>query len=558
MRWRRSVIVGAVAATMVLTSLLATPSAEAATNGLLAVSSPSGSAMSISIFYTSGTCSDPLDQIKVSVSGGSGVGVLTGSVIYLNNTPATNQPTQGMGYAIDAPLSWRDWALTRAGVGGLQGTYTLYAFCSRSGDNFTGTVTFGGTPNLSTANTYSAPQPTTTVLIPPSASVQWSTPSSVTAHVAAVDGSTPTGSVQFGVDGVSYGAPVPIDAFGNALFTIPSTLTLSTHFIDGTYTPDAAGVANNFTSSVATPEVVTIVPLMPTITISDSVGGQAGQGATVKLTATVSPASVVGTVTFTVDSTVVVASGVTVNNGVATANWTVPSNFFIGNHTIFAHLAPTDPLRVMTPSPAGENFLVLPCQTCVAPVNGTVTLVLPAGTLAMTTPSNMTLSLGNPELAPNGTYFIASGTSSAVEVSDTRAGDFGWTVRVQTSPFVGTHGGTTFVPPARYPWQVNTINSYNLGYGSSILTAPPGETLNVGLALSDIAANQLGPSSLPPGATGSTGLGSGRVMVMAQGGIGLGSGTGDAIIGGQLVLHIPTITIADTYTSTLAYTLSSN
>jgi hypothetical protein len=123
--------------------------------------------------------------------------------------------------------------------------------------------------------------PSTTTLLQP-ASVVHGEPVSFTAQVAANNGSsTPTGTIQFTVDGNDLGAPVPIS--GGAASS-PATAALSTgsHTIGARYSGDA-----NVASSTASTKQLTIGKA-PTSTVLTSTGSPTVSGQAVTFTASVS------------------------------------------------------------------------------------------------------------------------------------------------------------------------------------------------------------------------------------------------------------------------------
>ncbi len=60
------------------------------------------------------------------------------------------------------------------------------------------------------------------------------------AHVAAVDGTVPTGTVQFSVDGTDVGSPVAVDGDGNATSITLASPEPGDHLVIAAYTPNAA------------------------------------------------------------------------------------------------------------------------------------------------------------------------------------------------------------------------------------------------------------------------------------------------------------------------------
>ena len=58
-----------------------------------------------------------------------------------------------------------------------------------------------------------------------------------TALITAADGSNPSGSVQFYVDGATLGAPVPLVPGELTVFDMPGTLSAGSHVVRAEYLP---------------------------------------------------------------------------------------------------------------------------------------------------------------------------------------------------------------------------------------------------------------------------------------------------------------------------------
>ena len=110
---------------------------------------------------------------------------------------------------------------------------------------------------------------------------------------------TPTGTVQFVVDGVNSGSPVTLDGSGNASSLPISNLSTGNHTITAYYSGDSVfqGATNTITESVGVP-----IPAVPTIMLSSS-ENPAVFGDMVYFTATVSGSAgtPTGTVQFMLD-----------------------------------------------------------------------------------------------------------------------------------------------------------------------------------------------------------------------------------------------------------------
>jgi hypothetical protein len=523
--------------------------------GTLSLSPATGTGLTPTNYQTSGICSNASDNVRVTVVGGSGAGAV---LTLPKNIVGSNAPNpSGAGMSIAAFQTWSDFATTN-GLTALNGAYTVSALCTVSGDHFDAVVNFVGVDKVNA--TYASVRNTTTTLTPATQSIPFGSAATVTANVSS--DAVPTGSVQFAIDGTNSGSAVAVGATGNAVFTIPTNLASGSHTITAAFTPDAAGVAAGFAASSNTTGVaVTVTKTTASVSLSDSTSGSAAAGTATTLNATINPASLAGTVTFSDGASVLGSAPVNTSTGVASFVWNISPGATVGAHTLSATFAPTDTVNVNTPVAPATSAFSIGAATGIN-VSGNITVTLPTGTLSITTPAAMTLTFGSKYLSSNGKYFIATGGVQPVTVSDTRAGDFGWTLKAQSTDFVGTQGGNAFVAPVKYPWQKNVINAANLGFTQTFVDAPVGETLNTGVFpfVPSVVGNGLLPSTNPllPGLSGSTGLGAARSIILGQGGGDIGSATGNAIFSGYFQLNIPTVTIADTYVSTLTYTLSSN
>jgi hypothetical protein len=106
-----------------------------------------------------------------------------------------------------------------------------------------------------------------------------------TAHVNAEDGTTPTGTLQFTVDGLNYGSPIPL-VNGQAT-TTDSFFTAGTYHVGALYTPTPL---SQYSSSIATPvnQIVNQDTTSTTLTISPPTQSTYGQAVTFTATVTAS------------------------------------------------------------------------------------------------------------------------------------------------------------------------------------------------------------------------------------------------------------------------------
>lgn len=172
--------------------------------------------------------------------------------------------------------------------------------------------------------------PSTTTVVPPSPVVHGQAVS-FTAQVAATNGSsTPTGTVQFTVDGNDFGSPVTLTG-GSATSAPTSTLATGNHTIGARYSGDG-----NVAASTAATQQLT-VGKAPTSTGLTSTGSPTVSGEAVTFTATVGVVSPgvgdpAGGVQFNVDGE---PYGTAVALNGDTAELTI-SNLQPGNHTVQA------------------------------------------------------------------------------------------------------------------------------------------------------------------------------------------------------------------------------
>jgi hypothetical protein len=159
-----------------------------------------------------------------------------------------------------------------------------------------------------------------------------------------------------------------------------------------------------------------------------------------------------------------------------------------------------------------------------------ITTTIGAGALVISV-DNTHVTLPSPVLAPDGTKLTTTGALNAITVTDTRAGNPGWTVSGQVSAFADG--------------QSHTINPGNLGWTPKVLDKAATQNITAGPGVNP--ADAIAPGATPPAGTG---LATGRTLATAAA---LG-GTGTAHLGGDLALNVPTSTVAGTYTATLTLT----
>jgi len=244
--------------------------------------------------------------------------------------PGAGTPTGTVQFTVDgvnfgAPVTLVGGSATSGSTSTLSvGTHTVTGVYSGS-TSFNVSTSAALTQTVNKANTTTS----LTSSVNPSASGQ---AVSFTATVAAVapGAGTPTGTVQFTIDGVNFGAPVTLVG-GSATSGSTSTLSTGTHSVTGIYSGDAN--FNGSTSAVLTQNVGAKISTTTTVTSSTnpSVFGQS-----VSFRATVAPVppatgTPTGTVQFTIDG-VNFGAPVTLVGGIASSGST--STLSVGVHSV--------------------------------------------------------------------------------------------------------------------------------------------------------------------------------------------------------------------------------
>jgi Bacterial Ig-like domain (group 3) len=491
--------------------------AQAAVVGSLSASPATGTDTSSITFTTSAAC-----------PGGTNIqGTLTGpgfpaaGVNVVGNTPISSySTTPSGGLIVPLPNTMRDIANTN-GVTTLSGKYDFMITCR----NAFGATTFGDfvgslwfTSNTTYQNTDPAAKtPTTTSLaVSPASPVDPGTNVTLTATVSP---STVPGSVQFRDGSSALGSPVTVSG-GTASFSTTS-LSSGTHSLTAVFTPSDA--AFDGSTSAAVSYTVNAAQATPTTTsLAVSPSGTAPQFSPVSLTATVAPAAAAGSVRFsdTVGGTTSTIGTVAVSGGTATFT---TSSLAVGDHAFSATFLPADTAAYTGSSSAAIPYVIGPFTGVTA--SETITTTVNAGALVISV-DNPQVTLPSPVLNANGDLLTTSGPINAVTLTDTRAGNPGWTVNGQVTDF--SDGAT------------HSINGQNLGWTPNVIDSSPAQTVTAGSPVSPA-------NGVAPGDAGTAGLKSSRTLA-------LGTGLGTAHLGAGLSLNVPTSTVAGTYTATLTLT----
>ena len=429
--------------------------------------------------------------------------------------------------SLNVPIGSKFFDVFQAnGVVAPSGTYTLRLVCLGS-DNFTGigeyivpVVFTAATGSGSTFNgTYVAEVPataTSSVLSGPASSTFGA---SVTL-TADVDPSA-AGSFQFKDGSTNLGGPRAVDASGVASFTT-SSLSVGSHNITAVFTPTSSA----FTASTSNALTHVVGAVTTALTLTGN--GPTAQFSPATFTSTVSPV-VAGSVLFK-DGTTTLGTVAVNGSGVATFS---TAALAVGSHQITA---------IFTPSASGGSGSSAPTLThvvtaaTIAPVNQNIVVTVPTGSLTIVLDSGADglVDLGEATLNGDGDLFTAAGQMDPVKVTDTRAGDLGWTASGVVTDF--TQGA-------------NAINGFNLGWTPRAIALSAHQTgfFNPGGPV--VAGAERTAASVP--ANAAVGLESPRVLGSAP----ALHGNGTARLGARLDLNIPTDVPAAVYNAVLTLTV---
>jgi hypothetical protein len=435
------------------------------------------------------------------------------------------------------------------GAGGLKGTYTLEVTCTDGLsplDTFTGQVTFTGAAGA--ANTYVFVAPTvattTSLAVSPASPVTEGDSVTLTATVGAASGpAVGVGTVQFKNGAANVGPPVNVAAGSAQLVT--TALPQGSLSLTAEYSGGATATAT-YPASVSSPQAYQVnpAPASATFTALSVTPATAEAFAAVTLQADVTrqdngAAVSAGTVQF-FDGAASLGAPITLLAGSATL---VYSNFAVGPHPITATFVPADPaLLVGSTSLTVTHTATVPsCSTCTDPQ--TVVVTVPVGTLSITTPYSPQnpFDLGTMALSADGLRFSALADFPAagdrLTITDTRAGQQGWTASAGTTDFVNG---------------ANSINGQNLSLINVVPDYIAGNALQFGsVTVNDVVSSTV--NGYAPGAGGSDGLKSPPANPFASAAAGNSVGTVD--VRGVLKLIAPTSTPAGLYTATLTFTV---
>jgi hypothetical protein len=491
--------------------------------GTLSITPTSGDQDTTPTFNTSAACPSGATNVQVTISGSNGSGTFTDNMVGNSSLSAFSGNGSG-GKTIPATVTFKDIFQANSVVSP-SGTYTLTAICRTASDatslgDFVGSVKFTATGTF--LGTYVAAQPTTTVLsLSNPGTVAYGTSETLTATVSPAV----AGSIQFKDNGTNLGTPVTL-ASGSAAKTV-SNLAAGSHTLTADFLPAGGSSDPNQPSSDS--KTLTVTQSGATLSLSASPAGTQQQYQNVTFTATLSQA-IPGTVQFKVDGSNA-GSPRPVSGTTATYSTT---SLAVGTRTISAVFTPTDSTNYGPATAPDMTYDITAPNFSTSDYEDISATVVP-GSLTISVASHQ-VDLGTATINSNGDLFVATGALAPVTITDTRAGDAGWSSSGVTGDFAGQSSSS------------HQVNAYDLGWVPSVVTKAAHQT---GLTVGGTVA----PAALEPGSTPSdpsVGLGSSRAFASAPS----GSGTGTAVIGAALTLNIPTDTLPDTYTGRLTFTLT--
>ncbi|HEX6360858.1 Ig-like domain-containing protein [Actinophytocola sp.] len=487
------------------------------TLGSLTVNPGSGSDLTAIRVTTSAGCSSDSDAYNVLVQGPGAFA----SGYLITSTGSAGFSTSGS-FDIFFGVTMKD-AAADLGTTLVVGEYPVIARCV---DEFSGDVkgTFTASLYFTSPTAYqttdpNAPVTTSTALsVSPSAPVSQGTPVTLTATVTP---SSAAGTVQFKNGTTNVGSPVAVSG-GTASLTT-SALPVGANSLTAVFTGSSANISGS-TSPAVSYQVTAPVATPTTTALSVNPTGSVAQYQPVTLTGSVSPAGAAGTIQFR-DNGGALGSPVALSGGTATF---VASSLAVGAHSFTAQFVPADP-AAFAASQSGAVALEVTAFTGVSASENITTTVL-AGELLISV-ENQNVVLPSPQLTPDATKLTTSGSLNPITVTDTRAGNPGWSVSGQVSDF--SDGAS------------HAINGANLGWSPLVVDKLAAQNITAGPVVAPAAA-------LAPGVAAPSGFGLAASRTLATAAAAGGNGT--AHLSADIALNVPTSTVAGTYTAVLTLT----
>jgi hypothetical protein len=521
---RRSFIRAVTAAAMALVAtgavLIGAPTAaNAATIGALTINPATGNDQSSIALNTSALCTGGTN-LQATLNGGGFANInVTANV-------SQSSVSNGTGYTINLVDTMRGFAQANS-ITTLGGKYDFTLTCKNAfgattfGD-FTGSIWF-------TSNTlYQNADPATSTTVSASPASPQTAGTSVT-FTATIVSNLAAGAVQFKDGAANLGSPVTVSGGSAALTT--SALNAATHSVSAIFTPGTQPAGYSFTGSTA-PAISYVVNAAPAQGTTTTLSAPATAAALTPVTFTTSVTYGPGTDVPSGNGDVQFKEGATVLSTKPLTGSTVTfttSSLSQGSHTVTAFFVSTSPGTYADSASAPVSVTI--SAPLVANASETIETTVDPGSLTISVADNTNVVLPTPQLDPTGALLTTSGDIHPVTVTDTRAGNPGFTVNGQVTDF-NTN-----------PASSASINGYNLGWTPSVVDKAIAQTVTAGPVV-------LPADGLAPGATPSNpalGLKTARLMAT-------GSGLGTTHLTATLVLHAPTSTLPRTYFATLTMT----
>lgn len=507
---------------------LAAPAAQAFNAVGAYINPATGTNTSVLDMITDGTCTAGTNYL-VRVFGN---GFPAEGYNVVGNSTQSSASRNGSGYRIPITQTMQTFADEQSPAATLSGEYRFQLVCRTSLDStvlddFNAFITFGTPTSYTTPDVSDRKVATTTTLTgSPASPVVQGSDVVLTATLGDAANVLDGGSYQFSANGAPTGAPVPVDANGVASYTA------STDALSGPVTFTAEFLparANSYRGSTGSTAYTVNAPVRDTTTVltvtPEQTASTPDETTVVTLLAEVTPAGgtapSAGTVVFRNGTTEL--ARVAFSDGSAELARTFPAE----TYSFTAEFLANDAFNGSTSTAVARTVhAYLGVSTA-----QDITTTVEAGALTITV-ANRTVTLPSPVLDSRGRIFQTEGRINPVTVTDTRAGNPGWTASGQLSDFSET------ADPAK------KINGANLGWTPAVVSNASAQTIVPGATVAPADGAE-------PGAASTDGLkASPRTLASAA----QGFGNGTAVLDAGLALNVPTSTTAGTYTALLTLT----
>lgn len=571
----RASVAGLSAALVAGVALVAAPAASAAQIGTLTFNGLTSQTVAFTM-NTSGVCpTTPTNatNFQIRITNDTSLVGNTAPVVSANITGNTAGSTIAGGInTLPFTASASSTLATFASNNGLgtslpAGQYKVELICrtvaaSASLGEFTGIIVVNGagvpvgTPLLQNVAT-------STVVSASPASIDTLGSSTFTATATPASGTAIAGSIQFKVDGVNFGAAVPVNAAGVATSGPYSSAVVGTKSVTAVFT-GGSDANNNYGNSTSAPASLAVTQATAATTTGIALSSASvAYPATVTATATVTRGAGIpvtgGTVQFQVDGANFGSPVAVSGTGQATSAAISRTAGTYAVTAIFSGFTASGVQYGGSTSPSASFTVTAPAF---APDVQNITTTIPPGTLVISTPYSCAtvacdtvgdnpLNLGNMVLNATATEYKSFGTFSGIQVTDTRPGNLPWTVSALSSNLTKVGVGS--------PNNNETINSQNVGLTALTLTST---NATPSTFLGGVAA---GGSTAGQNLTGFDNPAAAHVAASAAGSLGLGgspkvvlhanSGLGTTVTAGTLTITAPTNTLDGVYTGVVTFTI---